>query len=157
MSDSILQSFLTQADKHAAVLIEDLSELRPLRPFSAGTLMSASSGTLRILDQFNIRFTTLQDVLGSKVFPRILNQLGEDVRSLAFIDVLSRLEALGFIDSADTWLSLREQRNRLSHDYPDDPAILAAELNSALGASEILLEYWQYLQERIDNNQHLQS
>jgi hypothetical protein len=104
-----------------------------------------------------VRFTKLQDVLGAKVFPRILTRLGEDVRSMAFIDVLSRLEALGFIDSADTWLSLREQRNRLSHDYPDDPDILAAELNSALGASEVLLEYWQNLQERIGNNQHLES
>lgn len=157
MSDSILQSLLTQAQKHAAVLIEDLSELQPLRPFSAGNLMSASSGTLRILDQFNIRFTKLQDVLGSKVYPRILTQHGEDVHSLAFIDVLSRLEALGFIDSADTWLSIREQRNRLSHDYLDDPDILAAELNSALGAPEVLLEYWQNLQERIGNNQHLRA
>jgi hypothetical protein len=157
MSDSILQSFLTQAQKHAAVLSQDLSELEPLRPFNAGNLESASSGTLRILDQFSIRFTKLQDVLGAKVFPRILTQLGEDVRSLAFIDVLSRLEALGFMDSADTWLSLREQRNRLSHDYPDDPAILAAELNSALEAATVLLEYWLKLQDRISNNQHLKS
>ncbi|OHD77618.1 MAG: hypothetical protein A3J97_09970 [Spirochaetes bacterium RIFOXYC1_FULL_54_7] len=155
MSDSILQSLLTQAQKHASVLIEDLSELQPMRPFSAGNLVSASSGTLRILDQFNVRFTKLQDVLGSKVFPRILNLLGEDVRSLAFIDVLSRLEALGFIDSADTWLSLREQRNRLSHDYPDDPDILAAELNSALEATTVLLEYWLQVKDRISNNQHL--
>jgi hypothetical protein len=157
MSDSILQSLLTQAQKHAAVLSEDLAELQPLRPFSSGSILDAGSGTLRLLDQFNIRFTKLQDVLGSRIFPRVLSQLGEDIRSLAFIDMLSRLEALGFIDSADTWLTLREQRNRLSHDYPDDPTTLAAELNSALDAATVLLEYWMKLQDRISNNQHLKT
>jgi uncharacterized protein YutE (UPF0331/DUF86 family) len=33
-------------------------------------------------------------------------------------DILNTLERLQIIDSSDTWLSLRELRNDLAHDYP---------------------------------------
>ncbi len=74
---------------------------------------------------------------------------------MAFIDRLSRLESLGFIASADTWLELREQRNRLAHDYPDDPELLASELNAALANARILLHYWRDLKARIAADPHL--
>jgi hypothetical protein len=145
----MFQSFLTQARAHAVVLSEDLSELAPLRPFTAASLAAIDPMTRRILDQFNIRFTKLQDLMGSQIFPAILARLAEDPRSIAFIDLIERLEALAYLPSADAWLELREMRNRLAHDYPDDPEILAGELNAALEAGGALLAIWRGLETRL--------
>lgn len=157
MPDPVFQGFLAQARTHADILAQDLAELASAIPFTPERLAQIDSATLRVLDQFNIRFAKLQDVIGSKIFPAVLEKLAENPRSMAFIDRLSRLETLGFIASADVWLELREQRNRLSHDYPDNPAILASELNAALEAASVLLLYWHNLETGILANPHLRQ
>jgi hypothetical protein len=56
--------------------------------------------------------------MGGKLFPAILENLGEDVRELPFIDRLAKLEELNVIPSADEWMVLRETRNIVTHEYP---------------------------------------
>ena len=47
---------------------------------------------LSYFDQLIFRFSKLQDSMGGKLFPAILENLGEDVRELPFIDRLTKLE-----------------------------------------------------------------
>lgn len=81
----------------------------------------------------------LQDAMGAKLFPAVLELTKEQGNYQAFLDKLNRLEKIGAIESADQWLILREMRNEFAHDYPDDPAIQVAILNKAYPlASELL-------------------
>lgn len=73
---------------------------------------------LSFIDQLIFRFSKLQDSMGDKLFPAILENLGEEVKALPFIDRLGKLEELKIISSADDWLLLRETRNVVTHEYP---------------------------------------
>ncbi len=69
------------------------------------------------MDQLIFRFSKLQDSMGGKLFPSILENLGEDIRELPFIDRLAKLEKLNVIGSADEWMALRETRNIVTLEY----------------------------------------
>ena len=56
--------------------------------------------------------------MGTNTFRFLLSFLQEDVNDKPFRDFLNILERLKIIDSSDTWLSLRELRNDLAHEYP---------------------------------------
>ena len=72
---------------------------------------------LSFMDQLIFRFSKLQDSMGGKLFPSILENLGEDIRELPFIDRLAKLEKLNVIGSADEWMMLRETRNIVTLEY----------------------------------------
>lgn len=55
---------------------------------------------------------------------------------------LNRLEKLGFLDVTQ-WLAWREVRNRLAHEYPDQPEIRFAALLAAIDASKSLAELYR--------------
>ncbi len=109
-------------------------------PFTGSKLTQLSNVDLAILDQFTTRFGKLQDLMGAKLFPAVLELTKEPVELKAFIDKLNHLEKLGAIPSADQWLFMREIRNAFSHDYPDDPELLAAVLNQAVELARQLTE-----------------
>lgn len=81
------------------------------------------------VDAFVARFGRLQDTLGDKLLPALLRMLGEAVG--AALDNLDRAERLGWISSSDNWMAMRRLRNRMVHEYVDDPAELADALQSA--------------------------
>ncbi len=56
--------------------------------------------------------------MGNQTFRFLLEYLQEDISGKPFRDILNLLERLQIIDSADVWLSLRELRNDLTHEYP---------------------------------------
>ncbi len=78
------------------------------------------------VDAFVTRFGRLQDTLGNKLLPRYLQALGE--RPGAFIDNLLLAERLGLVPDAERWLQLRKLRNRMIHEYIEDPGLLAEAL-----------------------------
>ena len=49
-------------------------------------------------------------------------------------DRLNRLEKLGYL-SVDDWLRWRELRNRLAHEYPDQPDLRFATLKTSIAAA----------------------
>jgi type VI protein secretion system component VasF len=87
------------------------------------------------IDQFILRYTKLQDTMGSRLFTSILNYLHEPVDNRPMLDVLHRLEKLGLIDSTEMWQEVRIVRNRFSHDYANDPEKNAAQLNIAFAST----------------------
>ena len=80
------------------------------------------------VEAFVGRFGRLQDTVGDKLLPLLLAALGE--RTAAVIDNLDRAERLGLIDSADQWMTMRNLRNQMVHEYVEDPVVLISALQS---------------------------
>lgn len=73
------------------------------------------------IEAFISRFGRLQDTLGDKLLPQLLNLVAEPVG--AMVDNLDRAERLGWISSTDQWLGARRLRNQMVHEYIEDPEI----------------------------------
>ena len=79
------------------------------------------------VDAFVGRFGRLQDTVGDKLLPVVLDALGE--KRGAMIDNLNRAEQLGLLGSAEQWMALRDLRNRMVHEYIEDTKQLVDALN----------------------------
>jgi hypothetical protein len=127
-------------ETHAKRLRWAMATLQPLRPLKPDTLGALSPIQLAVCDQFTVRFGKLQDTIGAKLLPAVLELTREEGDLRAFIDKLNRLEKIGAIPSAEQWLKLREMRNQFAHDYPEDPEVQASLLNKALDLAEEMLQ-----------------
>lgn len=91
-----------------------------------------------MLDAFVSRYGRLQDTLGDKLLPAILRASLE--KTGAQLDNLLRAEKLGWIESTQSWIELRELRNRLVHEYLESADDLLNALQQALQGVHILTE-----------------
>ena len=135
-----IDEILKICDRHADRLTWAMTQLQNRMPFTGQTLTLLNDVELAILDQFSTRFGKLQDLMGAKLFPAVLEIVKEPGELKAFIDKLYRLEKIGAIASADDWLLMREARNTFSHDYPDDQELQAALLNKVYELATQLLD-----------------
>jgi hypothetical protein len=94
------------------------TQIQYLFPLTTDKYRGLNDAEIGNIDQMIYRFTKLQDELGNNTFRFLLGFLKEDVNDKPFRDILNMLERLKIIDSSDTWLSLRELRNDLTHEYP---------------------------------------
>lgn len=81
------------------------------------------------LESFIGKFSRMQDTMMDKLLPTFLLAIGE--RSGTALDNLNRAQKLSFVTDPDAWLAMRMLRNRLVHEYVEDPAELAAALAKA--------------------------
>ena len=91
-----------------------------------------------MLDAFVSRYGRRQDTLGDKLLPAILRASLE--KTGAQLDNLLRAEKLGWIESTQSWIELRELRNRLVHEYIESADDLLNALHQALQDVHILVE-----------------
>lgn len=141
-----LQAALKECALHAQVL----GEARVLLPhgFTPDDVVEPNAERRRLLDQVAFRFMKLQDSLGEKVLPGLLDLSLEPLPEDApFVQKLNRLERLGALPSVDQWKGLREVRNALAHEYPDHPALQAAAWNRLLDAAGQLVQAWRAAQD----------
>ncbi len=101
------------------------------------------------IDAFLFRFSKMQDTMGEKLFPLILEILGEESRNKPFIDIINRLEQLEILPSANKLKELRKIRNLLIHTYPWEQEILIKELKEAIRASEELIKVYDGIKGKI--------
>ncbi len=132
--------------RHAARLRWAMDHLRSRFPLTFETLAALDDTEIAILDQFTTRFAKLQDAMGANLFPAVLELTKEQGGLEAFLDKLHRLEKIGAIPSAEQWLLLREMRNQLAHDYPDDPVIQSASLNKVHALAKDLLAVLNHIE-----------
>ena len=90
------------------------------------------------LDAFVTRFSRLQDTVGDKLIPALLDWTGEG-RGPA-IDNLDKAEKFGWIDSTDDWMAIRSLRNRMVHEYIEDITVLTDALETGRAFVPALLE-----------------
>ena len=136
--------------KHETRLQFALTRTQHLYPFTLEKIEHLNEEELGILDSLLIRFSKLQDTLGEKVFPLLLECLGERVDSMSFIDKLNKLEKLEILPSAQWWKNLRVIRNALTHEYPDNPEFMVKILNETVAEAKSLINFWYTLMDYID-------
>jgi hypothetical protein len=148
----ILAQALEQCDTHAQALSEALEDLKPNEKVILSQLENLDKTTRRILDQFAYRFTRLQDNMGNKLLPAILNNMAEDTQSMAAIDRFNRLEQLKWLESSEEWLELRRVRNEFTHDYPEQSSDRSSKLSEAIRVAYRLLEIFNEISTRIQRD-----
>lgn len=130
-----LNAVITECKQHIARLDEALHDVSEHRPITADTLKNADKNLVRTLDQALYRFAKLQDTMGSRLVPDTLAALSELYENLPMLDLLNRLEKLGYLESVENWQDLRRRRNAITHEYPDLPQVQADNVNRALDAA----------------------
>ncbi len=93
-----------------------------------------------ILDAYLKRFSSIQDFLGAKIFPLILSIAGVTVVKMS--EVLSEIEREQIIDSLENWIELREVRNDLEHDYPDELEDALEDLKFCIASFNKIEQYY---------------
>jgi len=108
------------------------------------------------VEAFASRFGRMQDTIIDRLLPRLLTALGE--RPGSAIDNLNRAEQLAWVNSAADWKATRTLRNRLVHEYMDDPQTFAEALNLANECTHDMLETHKristYIRDRLDPHRH---
>ncbi len=102
---------------------------------------------LSYLDQLIFRFSKLQDSMGNRLFPAILENLEEDVEGKPFIDLLTKMEKLNLIENHRLWLKLRETRNLVTHEYPFFVPEIIEGLNLLVEQADVLEKIWKKLKQ----------
>ncbi len=91
--------------------------------------LDVDEGLSERLEAFTSRFARLQDTLGDKLIPALLEALNEKKR--AQIDNLDAAERLGWLASVDEWQVMRQLRNQMVHEYIEDLTVLVSAINTA--------------------------
>lgn len=115
---------------------DDRLFVTPFTSTQAGQLETDADLAERV-EAFVGRFSRLQDTLGDKLLPVLLEVLGEKPTSV--IDNLDRAERLGWITSADVWMTIRSIRNQMVHEYVEDLTILASAIQTGHSFVPILV------------------
>jgi len=93
-----------------------------------------------ILDAYLKRFASIQDFLGTKIFSLLLQIAGINATKMS--EVLSNIEKENIIDSLENWIELREARNELEHDYPEELQDALEDLKYCVDSFEKLQSYY---------------
>lgn len=144
-----LEFHIATADRHAKRLGEAVLYVQKLSPVTSLDIETLPPKDISFLDMLSMRFSKLQDLLGSRIFIKIL-ELCEEKEFITIIDKLNRLEKLGYLESASWWISLRDLRNDITHDYPDDTHVIAEHVNGLVIKSCELLNYWKELKPKVE-------
>jgi hypothetical protein len=136
--------FLLETVEREAHSLQDTDRRLFEQPFTAERARSVRANALLAerVDAFAARFARLQDTVGDKLLPVLLERLGEPVGSV--FDNLDRAARLGLLaQSSDDWIAARALRNRMVHEYIRDAAVLAEALNQAHQAVPMLAAFVQ--------------
>jgi hypothetical protein len=120
-------------------------------PITSQTYSQLTPIEISLTDQLIYRFSKLQDTMGNKFFPLILQGLGEDISSMPFIDMLNRLEKLKILENHNEWLIFRETRNQVTHEYPFLREEFIEGLNELYVQVEKLSHTWRKIESFVDN------
>lgn len=151
----ILKNKITVIDIHSNMITKSLNHLKIMLPLSKEHILDLSFSDFSIIEMLTSRFSRLQDGIGKKIFPEMLILMGEDIQGNSWIDTLHKLEKLEILPDKAFWEEMRKIRNKLTHEYPNDPEKMAKHINECAESAKTLVAYWETLkgiiQERIFN------
>ena len=146
---NIIKSLIDVADLHANRLETAFSHINSLQPLTPKKLSTLSDVELGFAELLSSRFAKLQDLIGTKIFPEILILLQEDTNIQNQLDRLYKLEKRGLLPSDKDWSMMRDIRNSITHEYPDNPELTCMQFIKVMEESEKLLKYWKHLKKNI--------
>jgi len=111
-----IEKLFNECNKHIQRINNAILEIKDIMPLDEESYINLTDKKVQAIDQFLFRFSKLQDTIGGFLFKAILILAKEDVKPMTFLDILNRLEELEIIDK-NRWLSLRESRNEIAHEY----------------------------------------
>jgi hypothetical protein len=155
VSAGVFALVLAQCETHARRMQWAKEALRTAFPLNAGRLRELDDAQVAIIDQFVGRFAKLQDAMGAKLLPMVLELTKEQGDLEVYLDKLNRLEKIGALPSVDEWLELREMRNAFAHDYPEDSELQAAILNRAYAQADRLVGILQHVRKFAARYEHV--
>lgn len=141
-----VMALVEKEDQHLRGVIERLFQGQPLDAARLGALLATPEGIDR-LESFAGKFSRMQDTFVDKLLPLYLRSIGE--RTGSALDNLRRAERFGLIEDAESWIEMRLLRNRLVHEYVEDLARLAEDLELARTYAETLHRAWRKLHDEI--------
>lgn len=160
-----LLSAISECNSHLENIDYAIQQMEPLLPFDVKKYSNMQKEDTSHLDQFIFRFSKLQDSMGGRLFKSILDNIGELNKKEPLIDLLNKLEKFGIVQfrripaptengsEAHEWTYLREIRNQLVHEYPDDIGQRVAITNAALTCTVRLYEIYNsaktYITEKV--------
>ncbi len=133
---------LHECNQHKKRLLKAKSYLRDIMPLDVDKYVALNEVQMSFIDQMIFRFSKLQDTMGEKMFPSILELQGEDIKKLTFIDRLNRLEELELLYK-DEWMSLRKDRNEVAHEYSFNQDEVVDGINLIFDRVDDLLRVYQ--------------
>jgi len=144
--DELWRARLKQAQlecqRHTQRLLYLQEKMANLFPLDVEKYNYLDEEQIGIIDQVLFRFGKLQDTMGQRIFPAILQVMLEWQDDESFLDRLNRLERLQIIPSAKNWNTFRELRNLLTHEYPEQPERNIVTLNVLWQRLPELLKMW---------------
>lgn len=145
MTDDKTGSILKVADIHVKNLQEALDDMADKYPFAKDFIVNLHKNDLRTLETMTSRFGKLQDLLGMKIIDMYLQSQSQPIEGASMLDKIHKLEKLNMIDSEDTWIELRNVRNHITHEYPDDPELTAQHINNVYRLAPMLISIYKKL------------
>ena len=133
-----LNHYFNEAKIHIDKIQKANRVLKKVMPIDITTLENLSEQQQDKLDILAFRFSKLQDLLGDKIFRNILEYSGFNVQQ-SFVKLLSELEKEGILD-LNRWIELRNARNKIAHEYPDNEDNLTSSINFIYKNSDYLVE-----------------
>jgi len=146
---SRLKTYIQEGNRHKEHIIEAKEEL---------SLPIESYENLSKLERFALntlifRFSKLQDLLGNKIFRNFLEYNELSTQDLSFFDILKAIEKQNILD-IDSWSLLRELRNDVAHDYPEELDEMIEKINLFVDKSSKLIEIFDNLEEQYREIKH---
>ena len=138
-----------ECQKHIEKIKDAKEFLDDLMPLNLDTYLNIDKIQSSFIDQLVFRFSKLQDSLGEGLFRAVLILSKEDVKKKNFLDILNRLEELELVNK-DEWLTLREIRNDISHEYSFNQEEVVDSINLIFKTSDRLEEIFYGLREYIE-------
>jgi hypothetical protein len=147
---SHLKEILKIADIHCERIKTALYDLRDLFPLNAFKIENLQKEDLLLLELLTSRFAKLQDLMGSKIIGDFLNMTGDARENMTMLDKIHLLERLEIIDDSELWKEMRNVRNNISHEYPDEPGLTADYLNKVFELAPKLLELYTNIKNKTE-------
>jgi uncharacterized protein YutE (UPF0331/DUF86 family) len=151
MNQKKIEIILQASDIHRARLDFAVENLRTFFPLNGHKLEAMTDQQMLLLELLSSRFAKLQDSMGGKILDMVLLTLEEYADTLTMKDKLNKLEKLGIIEDASLWTKMRQIRNHVAHEYPDDLELAARYLNDLYGLVPVLIKYYQSFKARLVN------
>ena len=144
---------LHECNQHKNRLLKAKKHLQRYMPIDEEYYREFDDITMGFIDQMIFRFSKLQDTMGEKLFPSLLELMGEDVKSKPFIDRLNRIEELGILYKND-WMDLRKDRNEIAHEYSFNQEEVVDGINVIYNSTDKLTKiydtFYGYCKERFE-------
>lgn len=114
------------------------SNIISILPLTLNSYKALDFNTITYLDQILFRYIKLQDLMGKKMFPSVLEALDEDIIDFVMKDILNKLESIGILNALE-WLTARGYRNGIAHEYPGEEQVVVDSINDIINSIPMFL------------------